>query len=713
MFPSSQALPTHLRWALSFLFWLTLTQPALKAQNDSGIDPANITIARDSWGVPHIYAPTDAEVAYGLAWATAEDDFESVQFTLLAVRGRLGEVEGKEGAVADVVTFLIDANKLVEERYDSELSEDYKALIEAYAQAINDYADQHPEEVLLKNTFPVTPKDLVKGYTLALVGMTGVDMELLKVFDGTIAQYEDQIAPKGSNAMAYSRRIMADGQTTLISNSHQPVLGPFAWYEAHLVSDEGWNMLGATFPGAPTMFVGTTPNLGWTHTLNYPDFTDIYKLVMHPKDKLRYRYDGKWLDLEKRKFKFKVKVAGVKLPISKTFYRSVHGPVVKNKEGFYALRFPAMMGVRAGEQWYKMNKAQNFEQWEAAVRTQGIPGINVVYADASDEIFYLSNGHFGHRVKGYNWKDVLPGDTSLVVWEPEWDPIDSLPLFRNPDCGYLFNTNNSPFFATCEAENLDPADFDPNKGYQLYNNNRAWRFHNLTTAALEDGQLTIEEVKEIKYDTRWERPARTYVVSNLEDFFELDPDDHPRIADAINVLKAWDRNSDVENRGAAFFNMLIIHAIEYLVEEGRLYFPNEFTEEEMTEIIRDTKQYMNRHYGTLTPALGEVQFHVRGKVSGPVGGSPDVLAAMYTEKWKGHQGKRRSSVADCYIMFARYESDGLVSVETVNSFGASAHPESPHYTDQLELYLNHQLKTMTLDWEEIVRTAERVYHPGE
>ena len=64
-------------------------------------------------------------------------------------------------------------------------------------------------------------------------------------------------------------------------------------------------------------------------------------------------------------------------------------------------------------------------------------------------------------------------------------------------------------------------------------------------------------------------------------------------------------------------------------------------------------------------------------------------------------------------MFARYESDGLVSVETVNSFGASAHPESPHYTDQLELYLNHQLKTMTLDWEEVVRTAERVYHPGE
>ena len=39
------------------------------------IDPANIEILRDSYGVPHIYAPTDVEVAYGLAWAHAEDDF--------------------------------------------------------------------------------------------------------------------------------------------------------------------------------------------------------------------------------------------------------------------------------------------------------------------------------------------------------------------------------------------------------------------------------------------------------------------------------------------------------------------------------------------------------------------------------------------------------------------------------------------------------------
>jgi len=39
------------------------------------INPDDITIIRDQWGVPHIYAKTDAQVVYGLAWASAEDGF--------------------------------------------------------------------------------------------------------------------------------------------------------------------------------------------------------------------------------------------------------------------------------------------------------------------------------------------------------------------------------------------------------------------------------------------------------------------------------------------------------------------------------------------------------------------------------------------------------------------------------------------------------------
>ena len=50
-------------------------------------EPYDAEIVRDEWGVPHIFGRTDADAAYGLAYAHAEDDFELIQQALLAARG--------------------------------------------------------------------------------------------------------------------------------------------------------------------------------------------------------------------------------------------------------------------------------------------------------------------------------------------------------------------------------------------------------------------------------------------------------------------------------------------------------------------------------------------------------------------------------------------------------------------------------------------------
>ncbi len=700
---------------LAALISSTFFQGSTSLQAQSGpvltapIDPSRISIARDSFGVPHIYAPTDPETAYGLAWATAEDDFESMQHNMYAIHGRLSEVLGKEGAIADVVAFLIDVSGLVESRYDTHLGREYKALLEGYAAGINAYAAQHPHEVLLKDVFPIGPRDIEKGYAMGVAMMTGLDVELLKVFNGSIANFEYQLLDKGSNAMAFNAHRMEDDRTHLIINSHQPLSGPMSWYEAHVISDEGWNMMGGTFPGGATIFVGTNAHLGWGHTLNYPDYVDVYKLVMHPKDKLRYRMDGEWLDLEERTIKLKVKVAGIKLPVKRTFYRSLHGPVVKNKTGYYALRFPAAFGIGAGEQWYRMNKASNFDEFHAALKSSKLPGINVVYADDQDNIYYLANGHFPKRVEGYDWKGVLPGDTSIVVWPPIFDPVESLPAYLNPDCGYLFNTNNSPFFATCEEENLRAEDYDPKRGHELWNNNRAWRFHEQVTE--QEGAFSLEDLKRIKYDRRWSNPARTVVVSNLERLFELPEEQFPKIADALALLKSWDRGTEPDNeQGAALWSMCIYYTVQYLVENGRLIFPNEFTDEEFVNIVAQARKHLYKHFGRLDIALGEVQRHVRGEEDHPIGGTADVLAALDTEPWK--KGRMKSRVGDGYIQFVSY-GEGWPRIEAMNCFGASNKKDSPHYNDQVPLYLNQELRRMTLDWEEIRQNARVVYHPGQ
>jgi 3-oxoacyl-[acyl-carrier-protein] synthase II len=54
---------------------------------------------------------------------------------------------------------------------------------------------------------------------------------------------------------------------------------------------------------------------------------------------------------------------------------------------------------------------------------------------------------------------------------------------------------------------------------------------------------------------------------------------------------------------------------------------------------------------------------------------------------------------------------GLPLIETVNTFGASSHPESKHFADQRELYQAQKTKVMTLDKDEVIKNAEKIYHP--
>jgi acyl-homoserine-lactone acylase len=114
------------------------------------INKKNIRIVRDSFGVPHIYAPTDEEVAYGLAWATAEDDFQSMQENFLTIRGRLASVKGKDGAVMDFLAAFIGAQEIVNQQYATAFSPKFQGILESYCQAVNDYASRYPKEVLIK-----------------------------------------------------------------------------------------------------------------------------------------------------------------------------------------------------------------------------------------------------------------------------------------------------------------------------------------------------------------------------------------------------------------------------------------------------------------------------------------------------------------------------------------------------------------------------------
>ena len=127
-----------------FLFILFINSASILSQ----INPKNIDIVRDNYGVPHIYSNTDKEFAYGLAWAHSEDDFKTIQEGYLAGNGLLSKYIGIKGAGADLITQVIESKETVDRLYNT-LSPEFIKILEAYCEGINKYAKTYPEKILI------------------------------------------------------------------------------------------------------------------------------------------------------------------------------------------------------------------------------------------------------------------------------------------------------------------------------------------------------------------------------------------------------------------------------------------------------------------------------------------------------------------------------------------------------------------------------------
>jgi acyl-homoserine-lactone acylase len=244
----------------------------------SQIDPSNIEIVRDKFGVPHIYAKTDAEVAYGLAWVNSEDDFITIQEAYLAGNALLSNHIGIKGAPADFISQFIGSSSLIDAKID-DISKDYMNVVDGYAQGLNAYARANPDKVLYKKLFPITPKKMLMYSQLQLfISNEGAYWAGKILNNDTQDDYLDQNLT-GSNVIAMNSSKTISGETFLAINTHQPLEGPTSWYEVHLNSQEGTNIIGTMYPGTPNVLIGVNEHLGWSHTVNYPDKTDVFKYL--------------------------------------------------------------------------------------------------------------------------------------------------------------------------------------------------------------------------------------------------------------------------------------------------------------------------------------------------------------------------------------------------------------------------------------------------
>ena len=668
--------------------------------NSQNIDPDKIEIVRDSFGVPHIYAKTDAELAYGLAWAHAEDDFKTIQEAYLAGNALLSKHIGIRGAPIDFLSQLIRPDDIIDSLYKT-LDKNFEKVVQGYANGLNSFAKNNPDQVLVDKLFPITPRKMLKYSLLQLFIFSEGEKAVLSIFNNTAGVIDtSNDVGLGSNLFAFSSKKTKNNETFLAINTHQPLEGPTSWYEVHLVSEEGTNIIGATFPGAPCVLTGTNQYLGWTHTVNYPDKTDIYQLEMAKNSKLKYIVDGKILKLEKFRGKAFIKILGKPIKVGKSYYRSIYGPTLKNKNGFYSVRTPSLFKIKALEQWWKMNKAKTFEEFYEILKMNEIPGFNFGYADKNDNIFYISNGIIPVRNEKYNWRGVLPGNTSETLWT-KYHSTEELPQVLNPESGYIYNANNTPFKSTSINENPKSQDFPKEMGYSLFDNNRSTRIYELIESY---EKIDFSDFKSIKFDYKFPTPFKFNFV-DVNQIMEMNPEEYPDIAELIKEIQNWDRSTNSDSLGAGIFAMFYYNLRNYI---RKPYINRKLSNNLIAQMLSDVKAYMIKHFKKTNVTLGEYQKLVRGNKEIPIWGMPDVITAMTSSKHVN--GKRKITHGESYIQLVKF-SNGQTHIESIMSYGNSENPDSPHYDDQMKMFSKFETKKMSFDKNFIYSNSEKIYNP--
>lgn len=671
---------------------LGLALALLAATAQAAPKPAHdVRIRRDEWGVPHILGRTDADAAYGLGYAQAEDDLATLVQGTLTARGQLATLQGPSGLDSDYLVQLLDVWGAIDRDYARRVPANVRAVLQAYADGANAYARKHPE-TLPAGFKPFTDRDLEAGFVFngpTFYGLDGAFRNLMK--PTKVAAIDDKL-PTGSNGLAVAPSRTVDGATRLLVNSHQPYTGTVAWYEAVIQSGRGWHVAGGFFPGSPFMLHGHNAHLGWANTVNNPDLVDVYALSINPANPDQYKLDGAWKDLEKRTVQIRVKRPdGSFDTVTREVLRSVHGPVVRTDHGVFAVRYAGMGEVRQPQQYFALDKARSLAEWKAAMSLQVLPSINYVYADEKGNVGYVYNARIPVRKDGFDWSGVVPGDRADLIPTKEV-PWGQLPQLWNPKSGLVFNSNNTPFHATEPADDLKPEAFPKWMGVQTNMTNRAYRV--LETYG-QDRAITEAKFNDYKYDLAYS--SKSDVAKGLQALLSVNAGGDADLAAAQTLLKDWDLRTDVKSRGAALAVMTLTR-----INQNPGGSPLAALKAAMTDL--------KTHFGRIDPEWGEVNRIRRGKVDLAIDGGPDTYRAVYGRP--DPDGRLRALGGDTYVMFVSWDKAGHLSSRSIHQFGSATLDEtSPHYADQTPLFVAMKTKPVWFTEAQLKGHVARAYRP--
>ena len=683
---------------------------AVNAQQNLDRLARDVTIYRDTYGVPHVFGKTDAATAFGFAYAQAEDNFWRLEENYMAAIGRSAEIYGEHRLERDRVNAALEIPRLAREEY-RRLDPHTRSICDAFVAGLNFYIARHPEVKprLLTRMEPWYPLAFIRYnyYQQGFVNdraLDGLDLQTAAVDK----HFQDN---QGSNGWVINPSRSATGNAMLFINPHLPFFGSGQVYEGHVHSDEGWNFTGYTRFGFPFPYVGHNENAGWVSTDNAADLTDVYAETFDdPKRPLAYRYGKGYRIATEHTEEILVKTS---TGLEKRTYKMVrthHGPILGTRDGKkLAIRMAKFESDGWLREWYLMTRAKSVAELKRAMEPLNMLFGNVMYADKNGDTFYLYNGAVPRRDPKFDWKKPVDGSDPATEWKG-YHTIDELPQLTNPKTGWMQNCNGTPFMLTSEG-NPDPKKF-PNYMVQESDNLRSEISRQILA---KNPKFTFDDWRRAAFDT-YVLGADKHLSALLAAVKKRLDAGSPssNIREAFEVLSTWDRRSTTDSVAMTLFVVTV---------DG---VPQDKSRDDVVIADAFAKAIagLEKDFGTWRVAWGEMNRLQRyNEASGesfsddrrsvPVPGISGRDGGVFTFYAAPASGqKRRYGVAGgTYISVVEFAPK--VRGYSVHVFGASGDPKNKHFVDQSELYARGEFKPAWLALEDIKANLGRAYMPGE
>ncbi|MBB2174046.1 acylase [Gluconacetobacter asukensis] len=707
MFRSIFVPSLHKKWKSALYLGAVCSSLAMGGQGLAA--PATGTgqgeILWDTFGVPHVYARTQAGAFYGFGWAQAHSHADILLRLYGTARGRAAEYWGPKEEESDrwlLANGVYNRAKI----WYTQQTPDFRKDMDAFARGINDYAASHPNEIAsdVKPVLPVSGVDVI-AHALRLMNYVYIAAEEKMLPDPPAR------AAGGSNAWAIAPSRTTDGHAVLLANPHLPWATAFYTYYEAQISGPGFSIYGATQVGLPILRFAFTQDVAFTNTVNTILGATRYTLT---PDGDGYRLDGRKHAFTTKTLSYKVKMPdGTVATKSFAQHYAVQGPVFKRADGSsFALYVAGLDRPGMLRQYWDMALAHNFDQFQTALKKLQIPMFNIVYADRDGHIMYLDNGILPkHEGGDFNdWNDYVRGDTSdnipkgIVAY-------DDLPKIIDPSTGFVQNANDPPWVATYPRV-LYPQAYP---AYVAVTGPMTFRAQMSATMLAGNDKMSFDDIVSKKLNTHALMAQRV-----LPDLLAAAAHDNRRdVRDAVRVLSAWDGADDADSKGALLFETwarlfmgpkfsdLRNFATPWSLEDP-IHTPSGLkSPAQAVDLLAQAAVETRRLYGAIDRPLGEVsRFHL-GNVNLPGNGGFGNTGIFRTITWGPMKdGERTPFHGETWVSLVSFSTP--MRAKGLLSYGNSSQPGSIHHTDQLSYLSNKTLRDLWLTRDEVEKHVEYI-----